>query len=353
MSDELKANLRANKIVNYDPFSSGKLEKAVPTTEAQREIWASIALNQEASLCYNEALSIKINGPLDFKILNLAYQEILKRHDALRSFFSPDGKFFFVKEYSFYQIDYVDLSSRANMQTEFKALEDAQVTMQFDLLNGPCISAVVVKLGADHFSILLTAHHIVCDGWSFAIILTELSKIYSSLLNRQPGLLKAATQFSDIALKEDSQGISQIHKKYWMNQFSKPLDVKKIPLDFPRPVYRTYESHRLDFIVSEEVVKSLKRFGATQGSSLYTVLMCGFQIFLSRLTNSSELVVGMASAGQSNLGEQDLVGHMVSLLPLRTEINHQLTLKQFIKELRSKMLDAFEHVVVTEFASEY
>lgn len=338
-----KAELKAKKKVNYDPFSSGSLERAVPTTEAQREIWATLALDQEATLCYNESLSVKISGELDLKILNLAYQEVLKRHDALRSFFSPDGKFFFVKEYKFSPLDFIDLSSRENSNAEFKALEDSQVKLQFDLLNGPCLSTTVVKLSSGQFAILLSAHHIICDGWSFTVLLTELSHLYSSLLNHRPALLDMPTQFSDIALQEDLDGLNQDHKRYWLKQFSQPLNVEKLPLDFTRPTFRTYNSHRLDFVVPDEVVKSLKKFGASQGSSLYTVLMCGFQVFLSRLTNSHELVVGMASAGQSSLGENDLVGHMVSLLPLRTEVSQQATLKQFIKEIRSKMLDAFEH----------
>ena len=338
MSDAHKADTKAYRSVNYDPFSSGKLEKAVPTTEAQREIWATLALESEATLCYNESLSVSVQGALDFEKLNAAYQNLLKRHDALRSFFSPDGKFFFVKEYSFSSLDFVDLSHRANSDTELKALEESQVKMQFDLLNGPCITGTVVKMGPDKFSILLSAHHIVCDGWSFAILLSELSQSYSGRGNPE-----TPTQFSDIALLEDSQGLNFGHKKYWLAQYAKPLEIEKLPLDFPRPTFRTYNSERLDFHVSETTVNLLKKFGASQGSSLYTVLMAAFQIFLSRLTGSEELVVGMASAGQSSLGEKDLIGHMVNLLPLRTNIDQEITVKHFIKDLRSKMLDAFEH----------
>ena len=338
MSDAQKAESKAYKKVSYDPFSAGELEKAIPTTEAQREIWATLALESEATLCYNESLSISVQGFLNFEKLNEAFQNLLRRHDALRSFFSPDGKFFFVKKYSLYDLDFVDLSSRTNAASELKALEESQVKMQFDLLNGPCISGTVVKIAEDKFTILLSAHHIICDGWSFAILLSELSEFYSGQSS-----FETPTQFSEIALKEDAKGLNPGHKKYWLSQFSKPLNVEKLPLDFSRPAFRTYNSERLDFQVSELTVKALKKFGASQGSSLYTVLMTGFQIFLSRLTGSKELVVGMASAGQSSLGEKNLIGHMVSLLPLRTEVDHNVIVKQFIKELRSKMLDAFEH----------
>lgn len=343
MTEAQKADLMALKKVSYDPFSSGKLESAVPTTEAQREIWATLALNKEATLCYNEALSIEISGDLDRGILNLAFQEILKRHDALRSFFSVDGKFFFIKEFSPQPISFVDFSHKPDAKNLLAELKVTQITKKFDLTKGPCFEGTLVKFSENQYYFLLNAHHIICDGWSFAILLTEMTTIYSAMKKNVQFSFDPAAQFADYAIEENRSGPDQTQKKYWLIQFAKPLDVKKIPLDFSRPAYRTYDSQRLDFEVSETVVKALKKFGASQGSSFYTVLMSAFQVLLSKLSHSSELVVGMASATQSATGKQDLIGHLVNLLPLRTDINQDLKLKEFIKILRSKMLDAFEH----------
>jgi amino acid adenylation domain-containing protein len=343
MTEAQKADLTVLKKVSHDPFSSGRLESAVPTTEAQREIWATLALNKEATLCYNEALSIEISGDLDCGILNLAFQEVLKRHDALRSFFSADGKFFFIKEFSPQSISFVDFSLKPDAKILLEELKATQVSKKFDLTAGPCFEGTLVKFSDSQYYFLINAHHIICDGWSFAILLTEMTTIYSALKKNVQFSFDTAAQFADYAIEEKRHGLNHTQKQYWLKQFAKPLAVKKIPLDFSRPAYRTYDSQRLDFEVPESVVKVLKKFGASQGSSFYTVLMSAFQVLLSKLTHSSELVVGMASATQSATGQHDLIGHLVNLLPLRSEINQELKLKEFIKILRSQMLDAFEH----------
>lgn len=339
-SKNVMNDFKKNK-VTYNPFKAGPLLKAVPTTEAQREIWASIVMDENATLCYNESVAIDFEGQLQRDILSKAFQQVLKRHDSLRSVFSSDGKFFFVKEYKEVPVEYIDYSNRS--ADEVTLLKKAEIEFKYDLQNGPCYRAILVKTDESKFTFLLSAHHIICDGWSIAVLLSELSEYYEAILNHKKIEEKEAHQFADFAINEFTEGLNQDHKKYWLQEFSNPLVTNPFPVELKRPSFRTFNSTRYDVEVSTDLVRALKKLGASQGCSFYSTLISSFNIFLYQLTKSQDIVVGMASAAQAGLGQDDLVGHLVSILPLRTTIKEDMPLDKFMKSIKSKMLDAFDH----------
>ncbi|MBC7714649.1 MAG: amino acid adenylation domain-containing protein [Rhizobacter sp.] len=327
--------------VTYNPFEAGPIAKAVPSSEGQIEIWASIVMDPDATLCYNESLAINFQGNLNPEILNLAFQELIKKHDALRAAFSENGKTFFVKEYIPAPITFLDHSNKS--ESELTALKKAEVLFKYDLVMGPCHRAILVKTGYNTFTFIFSAHHIICDGWSFAILLNELSDFYNSISKNKSVNSDEASQFADFAVSEYKHGLDQEHKAYWLKEFETPLSTNTFPIDFKRPAYRTFNSTRYDITVSPETVKLVKKLGATQGCSFYSTLMSIFNVLLYNLTESHDIVVGMASAAQSGLGQNDLIGHLVNLLPLRTTIKDNIPFNVFMKSVRSKMLDAFDH----------
>jgi amino acid adenylation domain-containing protein len=331
------------KKVDYFPFSGGSIRIVVPTTEAQREIFATIKLDQDSTLCFNETLSIEMKGELHISALDQAYQEILKRHDALRAIFSADGKSMLVKDYEYIGLGHLDLSLEGAGESRLKEFERDEVRFKFDLLNGPCVRAHLIKVAPGLHHLVLTAHHIICDGWSFAILLNELSVAYSAFAAKKTPQLATPAQFTDYALEEVDNGVNLEHKKFWVDQFRGKIPENKLPHDYPRPQFRTYNSQRIDVVVPREKVLRLKSFGAKSGASFYTVLMAVFQVLLNKVTKSEEQVVGMASAAQLPLGQTHLVGHLVSLLPLRSTVKTEQSFAQLTKDLRSKMLDAFDH----------
>ena len=327
--------------VAYNPFEAGPVLRAVPSTEAQIEIWASIVMDPNATLCYNESLAINFQGNLNPEFLNLAFQELLKKHDALRAAFSQDGKTFFVKDYIPEPITNIDHSSKS--QSELEQLKKGEVQFKYDLVKGPCHRAILIKTGFNTYTFLFSAHHIICDGWSFAILLNELSDFYNTFAKNQKPSHEDAFQFADFAINEYKNGLDKEHKAYWLKEFEVPLHTNNFPVDFKRPMYRTFNSTRYDIAVSPEIVKQIKKLGAANGCSFYSTLMSVFNLLLFNLTKSQDIVVGMASASQSGLGHNDLIGHLVNLLPLRTTIKENIPFNVFMKSVRTKMLDAFDH----------
>lgn len=334
------SDLKKSKVA-YNPFEAGPLVKAVPSTEVQIEIWTSIVMDPDATLCYNESLAINFQGNLKPEILNQAFQELIKKHDALRAAFSADGKTFFVKEYRPEPITILDHSN--NSQSELEKLKKAEVLFKYDLIKGPCHREILIKTGFNTYTLIFSAHHIICDGWSFAILLNELSDFYNALAKQQNINSEEAFQFAEYAIDEYKNGLDQEHKAYWLKEFSVPLQSNPFPIDFKRPSYRTFNSTRYDVNISADIVRQIKKLGASQGCSFYSTLMSVFNILLYNLSKSQDLVVGMASAAQSSLGKDDLIGHLVNLLPLRTTIKDDVPFNLFMKSVRSKMLDAFDH----------
>ena len=337
MNPELEKTFVTKK-VNYNPFAKGPLVIAIPTTESQREMWASLAMDDNATLCYNESIVLDLNGNLDEEILNKAFQEVLKRHDALRSIFSGDGKTFFIPEFKTNAIQVKNVFN----DEELEKYKHSEINTKFDLVNGPCIRGSLLRFSPVKSFFIITAHHLICDGWSFAVILSELSDFYNLLLENKSLPQSIGNQFSSYAI-EESKGSQTDDSEYWLNEFSQTLRLRPIPIDSPRPAFRTYNSSRFDKHFSSDLVKGLKRLSAKEGCSLYTVLMGIHNILLYKLTKSPEIVTGMASASQSTTGRVDLVGHLVNLLPLRMPINGKESFSLFLKSLRGKMLDAFEH----------
>jgi thioesterase domain-containing protein/non-ribosomal peptide synthetase component F len=326
-----------------DHFSGGAFLFAGPTTEAQREMWATIQMSQESTLCYNEVLELNLSGNLNLKALNKSLSVMLQNHDALNSLFSDDGKTFFIQEAPSVDLAVLDLVSSQDQSEDIAALKQKEVLTPFDLRNGRCIRFTLIRKDFQNHLLLIAAHHIVCDGWSFAVLLSELGQTYSSLLGNTSTPSPSLNQFADYAIEELQDGQNESHKKYWLDQFRRSLDVETFPTDFARPAFRSYESDFLRIDIPDDLVQSVKRLGISQGSSLYNVLMANFMILMKRISSSNDTVVGVASAAQSSTGKLDLVGHLVSLLPLRVSINEDFAFTQFLRSLRGSMLDAFDH----------
>lgn len=331
------------KKVTYDPFSGGPISKAVPTTEVQREIWASIVMDENATLCYNESAAILFQGPLNIQVLNLAYLEIQKKHDALRMIFSSDCKTFFVKEDSTLNITFHDYSEKTSADLE--EFKQQEIQFKYDLINGPCHRVHLLKTNSDEHTLIFTAHHIVCDGWSLGILFKELSEYYEILKENHLVPEELGPQFADYAIYDFKRGINLDHKNYWFKEFERPLDTNNFPVDFKRPSFRTFNSRRHDVVVPDTLVAALKHLGARNGCSFYNVLMSLYNVFLYKLTKSEDIVVGMAAAGQAEdlEGNHQLVGHLVNLLPLRIQLSPELTFVECMKLVQAKMYKALDH----------
>jgi len=334
--------------VDYDPFASVALDRVVPSTEAQREVWLAAQLGHDASLAYNESVSLRLRGTLDRDALHGALRELVGRHDALRAGFGPDGETLCVLAQPELPLPLADLGGLddAARQAALAQRLRAVVETPFALEQGPLLRAELLRLGADDHLLLLTAHHIVCDGWSWWIMVRELSALYGARTGMAGVPLPPAESFADYALalaRHPDAGILAADEAYWLAHYAElppPLD---LPTDRVRPPRRGFASARIDHVLDAALVGAVKRLGAQRGASLFATLIGGLAAVLARLAGQREVVVGIPAAAQSLDGHDHLVGHCVNLLPLRCAPDPAAPLAQLLDATQSTLLDALDH----------
>jgi len=327
--------------MEFDPFSGPRLLGAVPTTDTQREIWTAAQVSGEANLAYNESVSVRLLGALDRPALEAALRELVKRHEALRATFSGDGLSMLVNESADVPLRDVDCVADPS---GLARLLDQVVKEPFHLERGPLARAHLAKLSEREHVLVFTAHHIVCDGWSTAVIVREWAQLYSKQS------LPPAPTFSAWAKEVAGHHASQAGRDdeaWWLSRFTGELPVLELPGDRPRPPLKTFSSLREDFVIDEALVARLKKAGAREKASLFAVLLAGFEALLHRLSGQEDVVVGIPSAGQSIGGYDGLVGHCVNMLPLRTRVDAAAPLTAFLGDVRKTLLDGQSHQLFT------
>ena len=337
----------------YNPFAGPEIEKVVFTTFAQSEIWTACYLGgTDASRAYNESVTLDFTGLLNPMAMSKAVQTLIDRHEALRATFSTDGVYMSIYKKIPIKLDELDLSNleqleQTNALTKY-ITDDAHFL--FDLTRGPLIKVGLIKLSSNRHILIITAHHIICDGWSIGIILQDLGAIYSGFVQNKVSNLPEPIQFSIYADEEKKFSISEENKaieKFWYAIYENSIPVVNLPTDNPRPALRTFKGHRLDFAIDLSLVSNLKEIGLSTGSSLVTTLLSCFEIFLYQLTGQDDLVIGLPSAGQPVKGMNYLIGHCANLLPLRTMINPKLSFTDYLKKRKSELFDFYDHSQLT------
>jgi amino acid adenylation domain-containing protein len=333
--------------VDYDPFADAPLAHVVATTEPQREIWLAAKLEPEASLAYNESVSLYLAGALDIAALQASVQALADRHEVLRATLSKDGEELHIAARIELSCPLRDLSMLEPPERD-RAVEAtlADVVRQpFDLEHGPLLRAQVLRLTEDRHLLILTAHHIVCDGWSFGVIVRDLAALYAERLGQGEGPA-AADSYVDFAQGQALLAQTDAGKnaeRYWLARFAAPPAALDLPVDRPRQRQRTFSSQREDRTLDAALVADIKKLGARRGASFYATLLAAFGVLLQRLSGQDDVVIGIPSAGQAAGGHDALVGHCVNVLPLHASIDAQTSFATVLNSVRGDLLDAFEH----------
>ena len=338
-----------NQTVSFNPFAGPTIEKVIHTTASQAEIWLGCALGgEDANRGYNESVSLILKGELNKIAIESAIQNLVKQHESLRSTFSSNGQFMTIfNELPIFPL-YQDISNLTTSEKENKITNylfgDANYI--FNLLKGPLIKVSIIKLSEAEHQLVITAHHIICDGWSMGIILEDIGRFYNAHLQNKTSVISKPESFSSYADEQqefiESEGFKTI-QEYWLKQYESSVPKVTLPTDFPRPKIRTFKSNRLDFPISNDLVSDLKKVGIQSGASFVVTLMTAFEVFLHFQTGQEDLVIGLSAAGQSVSGKNHLVGHCVNLLPLRSKITLNTPFNTYLRSRKNEILDAYEH----------
>jgi amino acid adenylation domain-containing protein len=339
--------------VDFNPFEGPGIVRLAPATEPQMEIWAACQFGgDDANRAFNESVSLLFTGLLNRSALSRAWQELVNRHESLHAAFSADGKQMCILGELPNAITYLDYAGQRNEDTDnaVQAYVTRDALHVFDLQNGPLIKAGLIRLSDTAHYFILTAHHIICDGWSLGVLLQELGTLYSAYAKNIAPVWKDAPLFSQYAVDRfgffagDAQ---QVIERFWLNQYKGSVPVLDLPTDFPRPALRTYAAARRDLPLSTTLVLAVKRMSQQAGCSFVTALIAAFEVLLHRLTGQDDIVLGLPTAGQSVSGQLGLVGHCVNLLPLRSLPQAHLSFREYLLQRKEEILDAYDHQELT------
>ena len=348
MNTAYSARPVSHEPVDYDPFAGGELSMVVPTTESQREIWLADQLDQDASRAFNLSVSLRLHGRLDVECLRLALQELVDRHDALRASVGPDGESFCVMRTVAVPMPTSDLrglEARARADAISTRLRNATDT-PFSLATGPLFRAELLRVADDEHLLLLTAHHIACDGWSWRVVARDLGAVYAYRSGFTGAPVPEPVDFAQYALAEASEEagkVRELDEAFWLSRFCGEVPVLELPTDHPRPARRSFVSSREDYELDAALLAALRNMSSRRGASLFSALLAGFSGLLSRLSGRRDVVVGIPAAGQPIDGYDNLVGHCVNLLPLRLDVDPSEPFGRAIDAVQAGLIDALEH----------
>lgn len=321
----------------------------VPLSEAQKHLWALAQMSEEGSIAYNESVSLQLRGSLDLEAMRQSVQTVINRHEALRTIISNEGDFQQILpgvEINVPLIDFSDLdnSKRGDEITEWLQKEGHK---PFDLSMAPLLRVHILKLEPQLHLLVLTAHHIIIDGWSIDVIFQNLGTIYSAKCQSVAEELEKPMQFREYInwLRQQSQTQKMLKdESYWLAQFADSIPVLELPTDYPRPSIQTYTGVEQTMIIDAECLYELKSFSSQHGCTLFMTLVAVLNLLLHYLSGQDNIVIGVPTAGQSYVGGKELVGYCANVLPLRFTIKNQ-SFSDYVTTIKKVFLNGCEHQI--------
>ena len=314
--------------------------QTIPLTEAQRGVWMTTQMGEDASCAFNESVMLTLRGPLDINALERAVSAAINRHEALRTTILPTGEGQQIAPFVAAAMPVDDLAGLDQAELEAREAEILALGAQtaFDLTRGPLIRTRLIRRSQEEHRLVLTAHHLVCDGWSFGVLLSDLAAAYSGPQNSQSPAA-SFRKYAATALPEQQEA----NKDYWTRQLSPAPRPLRLPADRTRPARGTYAGARVSRPVPPALTAALRRLCSASGTTLSAALLVAYTLLLHGLSGTDDAVVWVPAAGQALEDDQDLVGHCVSLLPVRVRASAQMTFADYLHATRTALFDAMDH----------
>jgi amino acid adenylation domain-containing protein len=345
MHSSERANLQT---IDFDPFIDGELLLAAPATESQQEIWLGVQMSPAASLACILSQALQIEGRLNVAAMQAAMRQLVARHESLRTTFSGDGMTISIAKAVTLELPIRDLStlSTSDRAAAIDRYQQQAISTPFDLQHGPLFRAQLLKLADLQYLLIFDVHHAICDGWSLGVLISDLAAIYNSLNRGSAIELEQPEYFSEYTFAERAQigtPAAIATTDYWLQKFAQLPPVLDLPIDYPRPPVRTFNSSREYYTLPANLVTQIEKLGVKHGCSLMTTLLSAFEIFLFKLTGNTDLTVGVPTSGQLATGRFNLVGHCVNFLPLRSCIDPNIVFGDYLRSRNRAILDDYEH----------
>jgi amino acid adenylation domain-containing protein len=316
---------------------------------AQQRLWLMSELDP-GNPAYVMPGAARLTGPLNLPALERALNAIVDRHETLRTTFVLAGE----QPQQIIQTDprvALDVIDLRGLPADGREAEARRIAIRksrepFDLAMGPLLRASILQLGTDDHVLILTAHHIVSDGWSMAIFINELGELYRAFDAGQPSsLAPLPVQYADFAVWQRGwlQGTRlDAQLEYWKGNLA-GASALQLPLDRPRPAVPGSDGALEMLTLAPGVLAGLKALSQAEGATLFMTLLAGFDVLLARYSGQDDITVGTPIANRTRAEIEGLIGCFVNALVMRTDLSGDPTVRALLARVRETSLAAFAH----------
>jgi amino acid adenylation domain-containing protein len=322
----------------------------LPLSFAQEQLWF-LAQMEGGSKAYQNLRCLHLLGELNRTALGQALNQIVARHEALRTVFAPvDGRpvqrIAGKHESHFHLIEH-DLQECDQAAEELDRLVTEENRTHFDLETGPLIRGRLIRQAEQDHILLITIHHIISDAWSFGVFSNELSAIYSALARGEADPLPELTvQYADYAVWQRERVEGQILREqaeYWKTALAGAPALLQLPTDHIRPAQQSYRGALVELTLDEELTAGLKELGRRHGTTLFMTALAGWAAVLARLSGQQDVVIGTPTANRRRLEIEYLIGFFVNVLPFRLHVSDSLSIGELLAHVKSQVIAAQQH----------
>ena len=332
------------------PIGAQPRPERLPVSFSQERLWFIDQL-EGSSAQYHIPEALRLRGDLDVNALRFALDEIIERHESLRTCFAQiDGEpMQVIRPHLTVEVPLIDLSAvdSHQQQEELKIALHNEWEEPFDLTRGPLLRAKLIKLSAQEHIFLRTFHHIVADGWSEEIFNREFAELYAGFLEgRQPALPPLPLQYADYVLWQRSAAAEPRRSAaldYWAKQLLEAPDQLDLPRDRPRPARQSFSGELLQLTFPEDQLSALQDLARSNGCTLYMALVAAFSVLLQRYSGQDDILIGTPVANRQDPRLEKVIGYFSSAIVMRMRLDPEQSFSDLLKQTRTTALDSYRH----------
>lgn len=321
-----------------------------PASQGQQRMWFLHHYAAESSV-YCGPSAFHLVGPLNVAWLEAAFDDVIQRHDMLRTtFVMENGELFqrvaMSSGFHLQQINLEEIPDDTRKTAAERSL-DEEACRPFELAAGPPFRAVLVRLQSTEHVLLLVLHHIISDGWSRSNLYRELSAAYAALAAGRPvPMRELPVQFADYsAWQKDwlEGGALETQTAYWKMKLAGELSPLDLPSDRARPATESFRGDLCSWRLEPGLVAALKTRAQEEGATLFMILLAAFKTLLHRYTGHDDLIVGVPIANRQRVEVEGLIGFFANTLVMRTTFPDNLTFRELLRRVKATAVEAYAH----------
>jgi amino acid adenylation domain-containing protein/non-ribosomal peptide synthase protein (TIGR01720 family) len=328
-------------------------DRVLPLSFAQERLWFLDQLVPN-NAAYHIPAAVRLEGTLVVVALEATLNQIIRRHEVLRTTFTPvDGHpaQMIATELTI-RLSIIDLQTLpdATQEPEIARLTTAEAQRPFDLTQGPLLRGMLFKLDPRTHILLFTMHHIIADGWSGGVLVQEIAALYPAWVageadEAERRLHDLPIQYADYAVwqRQWMQGaVLEDQLAYWKRQLA-DVPVLRLPTDHPRPAAQTFRGATHRFLLAKPLADALTALSQREDVTLFMTLLAAFQVLLTRYTSQDDIAVGTPVANRTRAELERLIGCFVNMVVMRTDLGGNPSFREVLHQVRQVALGAFTH----------